>query len=269
MTGSPEAAADAARPIGASSPLLSAKPDRTGMAMRAALLGRLKAVGTLDTKVVHEGAAVSALVFGVSAGVRHEILSLEPLRISLPDEEEATSSHIDQALSRRKVRHRQILSQPLSTIGTAWEREALREMARAGDAARMSSSVPMRVLIYDRQTAFIAVDPDDVRAGAYLTTNPAVIELAVRLFEELWTASKIMPGLEADADAADEEINADVLRGLAEGLTDAAIARRLGISSRTVLRAIGQLQQTFGVSSRFQLGARISEAGLFPAPWQT
>ncbi|MDQ1725121.1 MAG: hypothetical protein QOG52_2149 [Frankiaceae bacterium] len=241
-------------------------PDRAGLAMRAALLGRLQAVGDEDTRIIRDGPAVGALIFGVSAAVRHEILSLEPPRIALPDDEEAASSHIDQGLARRKVRHRQVLSQPLSSIASAWEREALREMARAGDAARMSTSVPMRVLVFDRHTAFIAVDPDDTRAGAYLSTNRSVIDLAVRLFEQLWVSSTVMPGLEVEVDP-NEQVNAEVLRGLAEGLTDAAIARRLGVSSRTVLRAIAHLQRTFGVTSRFQLGARISEAGLFPAPW--
>jgi DNA-binding CsgD family transcriptional regulator len=237
------------------------------MAMRAALLGRLKAVGDADTRIVADGAAVGALIFGVSAGVRHEILSLEPPRIVLPDDEEAASSHIDRALANRKIRHRSILSQDMDTIGTAWERDALREMARLGEPARMSRSVPMRVLVYDRQTVFAAVDPDDTRAGAYVSTNRSVVDLAVRLFEEIWAAAVPLTDLESEPDGTSERVNAEVLRGLSEGLTDAAIARRLGISSRTVLRAIAQLQQVYGVTSRFQLGARISEAGLLPAPW--
>ncbi|NUT90617.1 MAG: HTH domain-containing protein [Saccharothrix sp.] len=41
---------------------------------------------------------------------------------------------------------------------------------------------------------------------------------------------------------------------LATGATDRAIARELGVSTRTVHRKIARLQSLLGVRSRFQLG---------------
>ncbi|XVV07272.1 helix-turn-helix domain-containing protein [Actinosynnema sp. CA-248983] len=41
---------------------------------------------------------------------------------------------------------------------------------------------------------------------------------------------------------------------LATGATDRAIARELGVSTRTVHRKIARLQTLLGVRSRFQLG---------------
>ena len=49
-----------------------------------------------------------------------------------------------------------------------------------------------------------------------------------------------------------------LLKLMATGATDRAIARELGISERTVHRRIARLQLRLGVQSRFQLGALVS-----------
>lgn len=54
-----------------------------------------------------------------------------------------------------------------------------------------------------------------------------------------------------------------ILRLLYRGLGDAAIARQLGVSHRTVQRRVGQLMSRLGVTGRVALGAKIQELGLF------
>ncbi|MFH8516999.1 response regulator transcription factor [Streptomyces gelaticus] len=53
-----------------------------------------------------------------------------------------------------------------------------------------------------------------------------------------------------------------VLRLLAEGLTDDAIARRLGCSVRTVRNDVAAAMVALDARSRFQAGARAMQAGL-------
>ena len=48
---------------------------------------------------------------------------------------------------------------------------------------------------------------------------------------------------------------------LAQGLTDEAIGRRLGISSRTVRRRVAEIVHSLGAKSRFQAGVRAAQAG--------
>ena len=48
---------------------------------------------------------------------------------------------------------------------------------------------------------------------------------------------------------------------LAEGLTDDAIARRLGLTRRTCRRRIRVLMERLGARSRFQAGALAAKAG--------
>lgn len=49
-----------------------------------------------------------------------------------------------------------------------------------------------------------------------------------------------------------------IIDGLARGMTDEAIARSLGISSRTINRRTTLLMEAVGAHSRFQLGLRLT-----------
>jgi DNA-binding NarL/FixJ family response regulator len=53
-----------------------------------------------------------------------------------------------------------------------------------------------------------------------------------------------------------------VLRLLAAGAKDDAIARKLAVSDRTVRRLIAMLMRELAAESRFQLGLRAVRAGL-------
>ena len=53
----------------------------------------------------------------------------------------------------------------------------------------------------------------------------------------------------------------DVLRLLAQGHTDEAVAARLGLSVRTVRRVVKDMLDRTGARSRFELGVRASAQG--------
>ena len=54
----------------------------------------------------------------------------------------------------------------------------------------------------------------------------------------------------------------EVLGLLGQGLTDHTVARRLGVSERTIGRRVTHLQALLGSSSRFQLGVEAARRGL-------
>ncbi|MDD9375907.1 helix-turn-helix transcriptional regulator [Streptomyces sp. ZAF1911] len=67
------------------------------------------------------------------------------------------------------------------------------------------------------------------------------------------------PGGTASASAGGlTEETGHLLALMATGATDAAIARMLGVSERTVLRRITRVQQQLGAQSRFQLGLLVN-----------
>jgi hypothetical protein len=61
-------------------------------------------------------------------------------------------------------------------------------------------------------------------------------------------------------DAFDLGDAAPLLTLMASGLTDGAIARKLGISERTVRRRVSDILAELGVATRFQAGLLLSSA---------
>ncbi|MGI5530482.1 response regulator transcription factor [Streptomyces syringium] len=59
-----------------------------------------------------------------------------------------------------------------------------------------------------------------------------------------------------------KELDHTIVRLLAAGLKDEAIARRLGMSLRTARRHIADIMETLGAESRFQAGMLAARAGM-------
>ena len=62
--------------------------------------------------------------------------------------------------------------------------------------------------------------------------------------------------------AVSRELHRTILRLLADGLKDEAIARRLGMSLRTTRRHVADILSELNVSSRFQAGVAAARSGL-------
>jgi DNA-binding CsgD family transcriptional regulator len=137
-------------------------------------------------------------------------------------------------------------------------------LARAPSHAtyRFSPTPPMRVEMFDRQVAFLPINPDNPGEGAYVTRSPGVCALLSRIFFDLWSAAAPLGGLQ---DSTTTEGRSDfqmrVLAGLAEGHTDERIARSLQVSRSTVTRAVREMEQALSAGSRFQLAVRATREG--------
>jgi DNA-binding NarL/FixJ family response regulator len=71
----------------------------------------------------------------------------------------------------------------------------------------------------------------------------------------LQAPSSALPGRRPDLQSG------RILELLGAGLKDEAIARQLGVSLRTVQRAVRTISMALGVTSRFQLGAEACRRG--------
>lgn len=85
--------------------------------------------------------------------------------------------------------------------------------------------------------------PSEVTIQLRLVVEPGSIDAAVR-----------PGGAAAGRRAAFTPRDAEIIGLLVDGLTDDAIARRLGVSKRTVSYAVGRLMRRVGAVNRFQLG---------------
>ncbi|WP_433435585.1 helix-turn-helix transcriptional regulator [Nonomuraea sp. CA-141351] len=138
------------------------------------------------------------------------------------------------------------------------------ESAAAGEQARVSPEVPMKLAIADRKTAILPLSTD---ASAYadsavIVHSSTLLDALVTLFEVLWRSALPLPlkplaASPSPADLPDPELFAL----LAAGLKDEAVARQLGVSLRTVHRRVSELMDRLGARTRFQAGLLAARRG--------
>ena len=81
------------------------------------------------------------------------------------------------------------------------------------------------------------------------------------LFDAVWEFADPFTVDDATAEQQLSATQRTILRGLASGLTDEALASRLGMSVRTCRRHIAQIFELLGADSRFQAGALAAAKG--------
>ncbi|MFE2144165.1 helix-turn-helix domain-containing protein [Streptomyces sp. NPDC059456] len=118
-----------------------------------------------------------------------------------------------------------------------------------------------RLIVFDRETAFIPVQ--DGSWGAVVIRQPSTVNYLCEIFEQTWDrATPFTAAVGQQLETVSREIHETIVRLLAAGLKDEAIARRLGMSLRTARRHIADIMEELGAGSRFQAGVRAAERGL-------
>ncbi|MFG2428706.1 response regulator transcription factor [Streptomyces sp. NPDC048590] len=141
-------------------------------------------------------------------------------------------------------------------------RQYAKQILGYGGAVRSIDECTDRLIIFDRKVAFIPARDD--RQVALVIHQPAVVEFLVLVFERFWSIATPF----ADRNRAPEvknllsDVRLSIIKLLAEGETDTAIARRLGVSVRTCRSHIAKIYEEFGARSRCQLGVLIGRSGV-------
>ncbi|WP_045299395.1 helix-turn-helix transcriptional regulator [Saccharothrix sp. ST-888] len=118
-----------------------------------------------------------------------------------------------------------------------------------------------RLIVFDRELAFIPVKDDSW--GAVVIREPSTVAYLCEIFEQTWDrATPFVDAVSQGLEEVSREIHETIVRLLAAGLKDEAIARRLGMSLRTARRHIADIMEELGAASRFQAGAQASARGL-------
>lgn len=131
-----------------------------------------------------------------------------------------------------------------------------------GGEVRVTPTLPLRLLIIDHEIAIMPLDPSNHDAGAVVHRSPAVVALALSLFDVYWSRAK--NPFEADDLASGDPLTsqeAEIIRLLAGGAKDEQVARLLGISLRTARRFTAGLAERVDASSRFELGVAAAKRG--------
>lgn len=134
-------------------------------------------------------------------------------------------------------------------------------MADLGGDVRTVPVVPMPIAVMDRQIALLPISSADTQLGAFEVHAGGMLAAVCALFEQLWQAANpLHQPLRRNRDGLTAQ-EVEVLRLLATGLTDEAVARKLGLSARTVRRTIASLSERLSANSRFQAGVQAARRG--------
>ncbi|MFG2863448.1 LuxR C-terminal-related transcriptional regulator [Streptomyces sioyaensis] len=156
----------------------------------------------------------------------------------------------DQAALKRGVRM-QILYQHTARFSRGTT-VYVDQVTRLGAHVRTLDDHFTRLLIFDRKAALIAV-PGKPHAAAFIR-EPHVVAFVTETYERLWLAAETFVGSTDTRVEIADDLRQSIIRLLTEGMTDASIANRLGMSVRTCRRYVADIMAELGAQSRFQAG---------------
>jgi len=159
---------------------------------------------------------------------------------------------------------------PSSVLARASAGTQIAAQLRAGARAHVADVPPADMLVIDRSVAVLPIDgsaTDPRQPSAVLIRHGGLHDTLLALFERAWA---LATPLRVDADgrlATDPDTpvptsgDLRLLSLLVAGLTDQAIAGRLGVGVRTVQRRVRDLSDLVGARTRLQLVWRAGQRG--------
>jgi DNA-binding CsgD family transcriptional regulator len=194
----------------------------------------------------------------LSASVRSEVMTFSPTKQAQADTgagKAATARYAGTKVRSRSVYSHSALRDPVTLEYVQW-------LVRHGFELRSTPALPSRMVIFDRKAALLPMSSDDSRQGAVVLYGKATVTAFCALFDWIWErAIPVDPGTEKSDDVS-EAIEIEVIWLLAQGYTDEAVAKRLGVSPRTSRRIVNSVMRRLGAHSRFQAGAYAERSGL-------
>jgi DNA-binding CsgD family transcriptional regulator/sugar-specific transcriptional regulator TrmB len=140
--------------------------------------------------------------------------------------------------------------------------EYARWLSELGGEVRTAPSLPLRMLVVDRTSAVLPIDPENSQVGAAVIHSAGVVAALVALFDMVW--ERAVPLAESRQPSNAETPTPQemaLLDLLAQGHTDEVAARKLGLSLRTVRRMMASVSARLGARSRFEAGLLASRSG--------
>jgi DNA-binding CsgD family transcriptional regulator len=212
--------------------------------------------------VVADRAEISELSASLMNTARRDWMSLENLVTEMPLTDDFAQPPLPAFAGT--VRCRSIYA--ASAMDDPVARRFVQACAEAGEQARLLPEVPMKMKLADHTTAMLPLTPAGT-AGALVVRAPVIIAALRDYFELLWDrATPVGPSRPRRPESRAPgngltPTQQTVLRLMAEGHHDEAIATRAGISTTSVRRHIKAIMDKLGVNSRFAAGAAAQRRG--------
>lgn len=172
------------------------------------------------------------------------------------------SLKVDLGLLKRGVGFRMLVSRTAARRPGA--AAYLSALEKGGGQVRVADAIPLRLLVLDGSVV-VTPGPDGEPPCDVVIRSDVVGRCLLAAFDHLWVGAEKYATFVGAGGDRDEELTAvhvRLLRALATGAKDEAIARQLGCSERTLRRLVAQTLEALGVRSRFAAGAKAAQLGL-------
>lgn len=137
--------------------------------------------------------------------------------------------------------------------------DVVRDRAAAGEQIRVLPELPTRMFVIGTSHAVLPEPLGYVDEPRSLIRQQGLVEALLLLFECLWERATPLPS--PDRAGRTPDLRRFLLQQLAAGEHDEQIARRLGLSLRTVRRRVADLMSELGADTRFQAGVEAARRG--------
>ncbi|MEU6659700.1 helix-turn-helix transcriptional regulator [Streptomyces sp. NPDC046821] len=257
----------AASPVLALGPLLESR--RAALHRVESLVGDLaerhrSAQSHAPVEVLSGVLAIRRRLLAMQRQARHEVCSFVPSVVTQVISAEESLDEVEtEAMARgvviRAVVERGCLERPEMA-------RALAHVVTQGQRISVVEELPVKMVLVDRAVALLPLDPerDEPEPVALVVHRSGLLTSLQSLFEQHFAQGRRLDADGVDGSAGGREldpIDRQIVALLHVGLTDAAMARQLGMGHRTVQRRLHALMEQVGAATRFQLGWHAARAG--------
>ncbi|WP_028636657.1 helix-turn-helix transcriptional regulator [Nocardioides sp. URHA0032] len=211
--------------------------------------GRLPIDGEVVTAA--DRAEIYDLVRSLVLGSSGDLLWLRPDQWRGP-REDRMAGLVGEALRGSGRASRAIY--PVHAVG---DPKVLSARAAVGEQVRVLPEVPTRMLVIGDSHVVLPEPLGYADMPLAVVRQRGVVEAMAQWFELLWERAAVPAG----GVAGRPDRRRFLLQQLAAGERDEQIARKLGISLRTVRRRVADLMSELGADSRFQAGVEAARRG--------
>ncbi|MFJ2830011.1 LuxR C-terminal-related transcriptional regulator [Streptomyces sp. NPDC087263] len=219
-------------------------------------------------------AVINAALEAAVGSCRDELLTAQPGG-GRPEAALAQALRRDLRALGRGVRQRTVYQHTVQTHRPTMS--YIEQVTAAGARVRTLAEVVERFIICDREVAFVPVSDEEsahrvadlepgrgVADGVLEIRDPSLVRFLARSFDQTWEHA--MPVHHASSAPRNHVVASDlqrtILRAVVSGETDSVIARRLGMSRRSVAEHVRKVSVQLGSGSRAQLGYLLAGTGL-------
>lgn len=210
-------------------------------------------------EVVSGEGAVRHVFLQLIRSARHELCTFDrpPYAVDPAETDPMQAERLTSGLRLRTVFDRSLVDDPPHL-------QRILRGVDAGEQARLGV-VPLKLAMADGEVVILPLlhEGEETPEAVVIVRRSVLLDSLVALFEAVWReAVPVGPRRTSqrdDPDDATKDDTRELVRLLAAGMTDGAIARHLGVSERTVRRRVKTLLEELRVDTRFQAAVRAVE----------